>query len=47
MNLRPRLFDWRYAANLLLLAVLTWAAIHQLTQPLWDEPEIVLEMGDV
>ncbi|KAB0504972.1 hypothetical protein [Pseudomonas lini] len=45
MNLRPRLFDWRYAANLLLLAVLTWAAIHQLTQPLWDEPEIVLEMG--
>ncbi|MDT9675261.1 hypothetical protein F6R97_11745 [Pseudomonas sp. JV414] len=45
MNLRPRLFDWRYAANLLLLAVLTWAAIHQLTQTLWDEPEIVLEMG--
>ncbi|MBK5304719.1 MULTISPECIES: hypothetical protein [Gammaproteobacteria] len=45
MNLRPRLFGWRCGANLLLLAVLTWAAIHQLTQPLWDEPEIVLEMG--
>ncbi|MCU1751468.1 hypothetical protein [Pseudomonas sp. 6D_7.1_Bac1] len=45
MNLRARLFGWRCGAYLLLLAVLTWAAIHQLTQPLWDEPEIVLEMG--
>lgn len=45
MNLRRPLFGWRCGAFLLLLAVLTWAAIHQLTQPLWDEPEIVLKMG--
>ncbi|MBB3241828.1 hypothetical protein FHW68_003354 [Pseudomonas sp. Tn43] len=45
MNLRPRLLGRRRCANLLLLAVVAWAAIHQLTQPLWDEPEIVLKMG--
>ncbi|NUU34066.1 hypothetical protein [Pseudomonas sp. C2B4] len=45
MNLWPRGFGWRCGASLVLLAVLTWAAIHQLTQPLWDEPEIVLEIG--
>lgn len=45
MNLRPRLLGRRCGANLLLLAVVAWAAIHQLTQPLWDEPEIVLKMG--
>ena len=39
MSLLPRLF------GCVLLTFLTWAAIHQLTQPLWDEPEIVLEMG--
>ncbi|APC16068.1 hypothetical protein BLL42_10130 [Pseudomonas frederiksbergensis] len=45
MNLRRRLLGWRCGAGLLLLAVVAWAAIHQLTQPLWDEPEIVLKMG--
>lgn len=45
MNLRPRLLGRRCCTNLLLLAVVAWAAIHQLTQPLWDEPEIVLKMG--
>lgn len=45
MTLRSRLFGWRCGTYLLVLAVLTWVAIHQLTQPLWDEPEIVLEMG--
>ena len=45
MNLQPRLFGWRCGAYLLLLGGLTWAALHQLTQPLWDEPEIVLEIG--
>ncbi|MEJ5061483.1 MULTISPECIES: hypothetical protein [unclassified Pseudomonas] len=45
MNLRLRLFGWRYGACLLLLAFLIWAAIYQLTQPLWDEPEVVLKMG--
>ncbi|WP_392885106.1 hypothetical protein ACF6ZU_15855 [Pseudomonas migulae] len=45
MTLRSRLFGWRCGAYLLVLALLTWVAFHQLTQPLWDEPEIVLEMG--
>ncbi|MHC8355991.1 hypothetical protein ACYZTL_12355 [Pseudomonas sp. LB3P81] len=45
MTLRSRLFGWRFGAYLLLLTVLTWAVIHRLTQPLWDEPEVVVEMG--
>lgn len=45
MTIRPWLFGWRCGAYLLLLAVLTWAVIHRLTQPLWDEPEVVVEMG--
>jgi hypothetical protein len=44
MTLPPRLFGWRCGAYLIVLAVLTWAVIHSLT-PLWDEPEIVVEMG--
>ncbi|WP_454862881.1 hypothetical protein [Pseudomonas hormoni] len=45
MTLRPRLFSWRCCACLLLLVALISAAIYQLRQPLWDEPEIVLEIG--
>ena len=45
MTLRPRRFGWRCGAYLLVLAGLTWAVIHRLTQPLWDEPEIVVEIG--
>jgi hypothetical protein len=45
MNLRQRLLGWRCGAYLPFLAVVAWAAVNQLTQPLWDEPEIVLEMG--
>jgi hypothetical protein len=43
--MRPHLFGWRCGAYLLVLAGLTWVVIHRLTQPLWDEPEIVVEMG--
>ena len=45
MTLRSHWFGWRCGAFLLVLAGLTWAVIHRLTQPLWDEPEIVVEMG--
>lgn len=45
MTLRSHWFGWRCGAYLLVLAGLTWAVIHRLTQPLWDEPEIVVEMG--
>nr|WP_150639615.1 hypothetical protein [Pseudomonas fluorescens] len=45
MSMRPHLFGWRCGAYLLVLAGLTWVVIHRLTQPLWDEPEIVVEMG--
>lgn len=45
MTLRSHWFGWRCGACLLVLAGLTWAVIHRLTQPLWDEPEIVVEMG--
>ena len=45
MTLRSQWFGWRCGAFLLVLAGLTWAVIHRLTQPLWDEPEIVVEMG--
>lgn len=45
MTLRPHWFGWRCGAYLLVLAGLTWAVTHRLTQPLWDEPEIVVEMG--
>lgn len=45
MTLRSHWFGWRCGAYLLVLAVLTWASIQQLTQPLWDKPEIVLEIG--
>ena len=45
MKLRPRLFGRRCGAWLLALAVLALAAKHQLTQPLWDEPEVVVELG--
>lgn len=41
MNLR----SWRRGAGWLLLAVLALAAIHQLRQPLWDEPEVAVEIG--
>ena len=43
--MRPHLVGWRCGAYLLVLAGLTGVAIHRLTQPLWDEPEIVVEMG--
>lgn len=45
MTLRSHWFGWCCGAFLLVLAGLTWAVIHRLTQPLWDEPEIVVEMG--
>jgi hypothetical protein len=45
MTLRSHWFGWRCGAYLLVLAGLTWVVIHRLTQPLWDEPEIVVEMG--
>ncbi|MCP1516200.1 hypothetical protein J2Y74_000510 [Pseudomonas migulae] len=45
MTLRSHWFGWRCGAYLLVLAGLTWSVIHHLTQPLWDEPEIVVEMG--
>jgi hypothetical protein len=45
MTLRPRLFCWRCGAYLLVLAALMWAAMRQMGQPLWDEPEIVLAIG--
>lgn len=45
MTLRLHWFGWRGGAYLLVLAVLTWAVLHRLTQPLWDAPEIVVEMG--
>ena len=45
MTLRSQWFGWRCGAFLLVLSGLTWAVIHRLTQPLWDEPEIVVEMG--
>jgi len=45
MRLLPRSFGWRCAASLLILAILIWALMHRLTQPLWGEPEIVVEMG--
>jgi hypothetical protein len=45
MTLRSHWFGWRCGAYFLVLAVLTWAVLHRLTQPLWDEPEIVVEMG--
>jgi hypothetical protein len=41
MNLR----NWHLGAGWLLLAVLMLAASHRLLQPLWGEPEIVLEIG--
>ena len=41
--MNPR--NWRRVAGCLLLAVLMLAAIHQLKQPLWGEPEIALEIG--
>ena len=37
--------SWRRGACLLLLAVLTLAALHQLRQPRWGEPEIAVEIG--
>lgn len=45
MNLRPRRCCWRHGTGLLFLAVLIAAAIWQLQQPLWDDPEIALEIG--
>ncbi|VEF07957.1 Uncharacterised protein [Pseudomonas fluorescens] len=39
------LFSWRSWAWLVFFAVLAIAAEHQLTQSLWDEPVIVLEIG--
>ncbi|UVK99404.1 hypothetical protein [Pseudomonas sp. B21-048] len=45
MKLRPWLFGRRCGAWLLVLAVLVLVAKHQLTQPLWDEPEVVVELG--
>ncbi|WP_095052961.1 hypothetical protein [Pseudomonas sp. Irchel s3b2] len=45
MKLRPWLFGRHCGAWLLVLAVLALAAKHQLTQPLWDEPEVVVELG--
>ena len=38
-------FRWHYVAGLLFLAVLAVAAAWQLQQPLWDDPEIALEIG--
>jgi hypothetical protein len=39
------LLSWRSWSWLLLLFVLGLAVAHQLTQPLWDEPVMVLEIG--
>lgn len=40
-----KLRNWHRGAGWLLMAVLMLAAIHQLKQPLWGEPEIALEIG--
>jgi hypothetical protein len=45
MNLRPRRSCLRRGAGLLFLALLMVAAIRQLQQPLWGDPEIALEIG--
>ena len=45
MNLRLRRSCWLHGTGLLFLAVLMVAATWQLRQPLWDDPEIVLELG--
>lgn len=45
MNLWQRRPYLRHGAGLLFLAVLMVAAIRHLQQPLWDDPEIVLEIG--
>ncbi|MFJ2365578.1 hypothetical protein ACIPIN_18055 [Pseudomonas sp. NPDC087697] len=45
MSLRSRIGGWRSGLIVVMLVLLILAAIRQLTQPLWGEPEIALEMG--